>query len=119
VSPRTSINPRTPVLEGLAQGADSGIAPEVGNAREGEPTVMPIYLLHHRHRPAECEAAFAAWQGFSSELRGSAALSNCLEGGHELWWVIPARDAAAVIELMPRFVAERSSVTRVREVSIP
>jgi hypothetical protein len=80
---------------------------------------MPTYLLQHRHRPDECEAAFAAWQGFASPLRGSSALSTCLEGAHELWWVIPARDSTAVIELLPRFVAERSSVTRVREVSIP
>ena len=80
---------------------------------------MPIYLLQHRHRPDECEAVFAAWQGFSSALRGSAAFSTCLEGGHELWWVVPARDSAAAADLLPRFVAERSSVTRVREVSIP
>jgi hypothetical protein len=80
---------------------------------------MPTYLLHHRHRPDECEAVFAAWQGFTSALRGSPAFSTCLEGGHELWWVIPARDSDAVIALLPRFVAERSSVVRVREVSIP
>jgi len=80
---------------------------------------MPIYLLHHRHDPDQCEVAFAAWQGFASGLRGSQALSTCLEGSHELWWIVPARDPAAVIDLLPRFVAERSSVTRVREVSIP
>ena len=80
---------------------------------------MATYLLHHRHRPDECEAAFAAWQGFASALRGSRALSTCLEGGHELWWIIPARDPAAVIDLVPRFLAERSSVIRVREVAIP
>jgi hypothetical protein len=46
-------------------------------------------------------------------------ISTCLEGGHELWWVLAARDSAAVVALLPRFVAERSSVVRVREVSIP
>ena len=80
---------------------------------------MPNYVVHHRHRPDECDAAFAAWQGFSSALRGSPVSSTCLEGGHELWWMISARDAFAVIELLPRFVAERTSVIRVREVSIP
>ena len=84
-----------------------------------EATVMPIYLLHHHHRPDECEAAFAAWQGFASSLRGSAALSTCLEGGHELWWTTSAHDPSAARDLLPRFVAERSTVTRVREVSIP
>ena len=80
---------------------------------------MPSYLLHHRHDPDECDAAFAAWQGFMSELRGSSPLSTCLEGGHELWWVIVAPDSAAAIGRLPRFVAERSSVIRVRAVSIP
>jgi hypothetical protein len=80
---------------------------------------MPTYLLHHRHRPEECEAAFAAWQGFTSALRGSLAFSTCLEGDHGLWRIIPAPDSAAVIALLPQLVAERSSVVRVREVSIP
>jgi hypothetical protein len=80
---------------------------------------MPTYLLHHRHRPEECEAAFAAWQGFTSALRGSSAFSTCLEGGHDLWRLIPAPDSAAVISLVPKFVAERSSVVRVREISLP
>jgi hypothetical protein len=80
---------------------------------------MPVYLLHHRHHPHDCEAAFAAWEGFRSALRGSAALSTCLDGGHELWWVIPAQDPAAVLASLPRFVAERSNVIRVREVTIP
>jgi hypothetical protein len=80
---------------------------------------MPTYLLHHRHRPDECEAAFAAWQGFTSSLRGSSALSTCLEGGHELWWRISAHDSSAALDLLPLFVAERSSVARVREVLIP
>ncbi len=79
---------------------------------------MPTYLIHHRHRPEECEAAFAAWQGFASALRGSSALSTCLEGEHELWWTITARDRAAAFELLPPFVAERSRVIRVREVAV-
>jgi hypothetical protein len=80
---------------------------------------MPTYLLHHRHHPQECEAAFAAWQGFTSALRGSPAFSTCLDGGHELWRFVPAPDSAAVLTLLPRFIAERSNVVRVREVSIP
>ena len=80
---------------------------------------MPIYVLKHRHRPDECDAAFAAWQGFISPLRGSPALSTCLEGGHELWWTISAQDSFAAYELLPRYVADRSSLVRVREVRIP
>jgi hypothetical protein len=29
---------------------------------------MQFFLLHHRHEPHECAAAFAAWQGFDSPL---------------------------------------------------
>src|SRR3954449_3245731 len=40
---------------------------------------MPLFLLHHQHAPAECAAAFAAWPGFDSPLRGEAAASTCLQ----------------------------------------
>ena len=39
---------------------------------------MPLFLLHHRHVPAECAAAFAAWTGFESPLRHESAASTCL-----------------------------------------
>jgi hypothetical protein len=80
---------------------------------------MPCFLLHHRHEPRECGAAFAAWRGFSSELRHRAAASTCLAGGHAIWWRVDSRDAAAALALLPPYVAARTTVTEIREVTIP
>ena len=34
--------------------------------RGGSLNRMPFFLLHHQHGALECDAAFAAWQGFVS-----------------------------------------------------
>jgi hypothetical protein len=80
---------------------------------------MPNFLLHHRHEPSECAAAFAAWAGFTSPLRHTPAPSTCLAGGHAIWWRVQAADVAAALALLPRYVAERTVPTEVREVEIP
>ncbi len=80
---------------------------------------MPRYLLHHNHEPSECGAAFAAWKGFDSPLRGAAAVSSCLEGGHAIWWDVEATDIPAALELLPPYVADRTTVAPVSDVSIP
>ena len=80
---------------------------------------MPFFLLHHRHQPLECAAAFAAWTGFSSPLRHTPAPSTCLAGGHSIWWTVEAADRLAALSLLPRFVAERTIPTEVRDVEIP
>jgi hypothetical protein len=80
---------------------------------------MPMFLLHHQHAPAECEAAFAAWQGFDSPLRRHPAASTCLEGGHAVWWRVEAPDRQAALALLPPYVAGRTHVIAVREVRIP
>jgi hypothetical protein len=80
---------------------------------------MRLFLLHHRHQPHECAAAFAAWQGFDSPLGHGRVPSTCLAGGHELWWQVPAMNRLAALELLPRFVAERTTPIHVREVDIP
>ena len=70
-------------------------------------------------KPAECGAAFAAWKGFESPLRQKPAWCSCLTGGHRLWIVVAAPDDTATLGLLPRYLAERSDVLRVAEVSIP
>jgi len=80
---------------------------------------MPCFLLHHQHSAAECEVAFAAWAGFDSPLRHRPAASTCLAGGHAMWWRVEAADLTAALDLLPRFVRTRTSVTRVRDVEIP
>ena len=80
---------------------------------------MPCFLLHHRHEPRECGAAFAAWRGFSSVLRQRDAASTCLFGGHAIWWRVHAADSAAAHELLPPYVADRTTITEIRPVRIP
>lgn len=80
---------------------------------------MPEFVLHHHHEPAECAAAFAAWRGFASPLRGRATTSSCLAGGHDVWWLVTASGAPAALALLPTYVAERTRVARVRDVLIP
>ena len=80
---------------------------------------MSHFLLHHTHRPPECAAAYAAWNGFQSPLRHRPAPSTCLAGGHAVWWRVEAADLRAALALLPPYVAQRTLVTQVREVTIP
>jgi hypothetical protein len=80
---------------------------------------VPSFLLHHQHRPHECAAAFAAWQGFDSPLRHGHVPSSCLAGEHGLWWQVEATNRGAALALLPRFVADRTKPIPIREVQIP
>jgi hypothetical protein len=80
---------------------------------------MSCYLVHHRHEPRECGVAFTAFKGHESPLRQQATLASCASGGHAIWWAVEAATEAEALALLPFFVAERSTVTRVSEVEIP
>ena len=80
---------------------------------------MPRYLVHHRHAPHECGVAFAAFKGHDSSLRHRATLASCHSGGHAIWWAVDAATEEDALALLPFFVAERSTATRVSEVEIP
>jgi len=80
---------------------------------------MPIFVLCHRHAPAECAIAAAAGRGFDSPLRHRQTLSSCLYGGHRLSWTVRAQDAGAALALVPPFVAERTRAEQVRKVRLP
>ena len=80
---------------------------------------MPSFILHHDHAAAECDTAFAAWNGFDSPLRHRPVASTCLAGGHAVWWRVEAADVAAALALLPRSCVQRTHVTDVRDVEIP
>jgi hypothetical protein len=80
---------------------------------------MPRFLIHHRHAPPECGVVFAAFKGHDSPLRHRATLASCAYGGHAIWWEVEAATEAAALALLPFFVAERATATRVSEVDIP
>lgn len=80
---------------------------------------MALFVLHHRHQPDECGAAYASFKGEQSRLRHSVALASCRGGGHAIWWTVDAANEAAALGLLPYFVGERTTATEVAEVDIP
>ena len=77
------------------------------------------YLLHHRHRAEECGVAFASFKGLRSPLRHKATVASCRSGEHAIWWLVDAASPEEALELLPFFVAERSTAIEVTEVRIP
>ncbi len=80
-------------------------------------------VLNHRHAPDQCGVAFAAWRGFESPLRHSQALGSCVspatDAEHLLTWTVEAASIDAAVALLPPWLAERTEVRLVGEVSIP
>ena len=84
-----------------------------------DPLGMPRFLLHHSHEAHECAAAFAAWKGFTSPLRGRPTLGSCLSGRHEIWWELEASSEREALARLPGYVAERTQAIQVSEVHVP
>ena len=80
---------------------------------------MHRYLLHHRHEPQECGVVFASFKGHQSPLRHRSTLASCRSGGHAIWWTVEAATEEDALELLPSYVAERTTATSVSEVEIP
>jgi hypothetical protein len=40
-------------------------------------------------------------------------------GGHAIWWTVEAGSQQEALQMLPYFVAERTTVSRVNEVQIP
>jgi hypothetical protein len=80
---------------------------------------MSRYLLQHRHQPRECGVVFASFKGHTSPLRHRPTLASCRSGGHAIWWTVEAESEADALELLPYYVAARTTVARVNEVEIP
>jgi hypothetical protein len=76
-------------------------------------------MLSHSHSAEECRRAYAAWNGFESPLRHHQTLASCGRGGHRIFWTVDARDEREALAQLPPYVAERTEVSEVREVSIP
>ena len=62
---------------------------------------------------------FASFKGHESPLRHRATLASCRSGGHAIWWTVEAASEAEALRLLPFYVAERATATRVQEVEIP
>jgi hypothetical protein len=80
---------------------------------------MSRYLLHHHHEPHECGVVFASFKGHQSPLRRRPTFASCRSGGHAIWWTVEAPTEEDALRLLPFYVAERTTATRVCEVEIP
>ena len=80
---------------------------------------MSRYLLQHRHEADECGVVFASFKGHRSPLRHRPTVASCRSGGHAIWWTVEAESEADALGLLPRYVAERTTASRVSEVDIP
>ena len=81
---------------------------------------MSRYLLHHRHAPDECGVVFASFKGHREPASPPA------DAG-----LVPLRRPRDLVDgrrrerrrkrsgLLPFYVAERTTITRVSEVQIP
>jgi len=101
------------------QGAGSGWRPDVAATLARQAGYMAQYLLQHRHEPRECGVVFASFKGHASPLRHRATLASCRSGGHAIWWTVEADTEEDALELLPSYVAKRTSVSRVSEIEIP
>jgi len=80
---------------------------------------MARYLLHHHHEAQECGVVFASFRGHESPLRHRPTLASCRSGGHAIWWTVESATAEDALELLPPYVAQRTTATSVSEVDIP
>ena len=85
----------------------------------GQAQPVGLFLLHHRHAPEECGAAYASFKGGTSPLRHQAALASCGEGGHAMWWTVEVANETEARGLLPYFIVERTTVTKVAQIDIP
>jgi hypothetical protein len=102
-----------------SSGSGSGCCPDVRAAARRHVGLMARYLLHHRHEPEECGVVFTSFKGHDSPLRHRPTLASCRTGGHAIWWTVDAGSEEDALRMLPYYVAERTTITRVSEVQIP
>jgi hypothetical protein len=81
--------------------------------------LMVLHPLHHRHQPSECGIVFASFKGNQSPLCHTATLAPCPSGGYEIRWTVQAEAAADSVRLLPFYIAQRTTITRVSDIEIP
>jgi hypothetical protein len=74
---------------------------------------LDVHVRHHPLHPAR------ELPGAPPEQRHCATLASCAYGGHAIWWEVEAATETAALALLPFYVAERATATRVSEVDIP
>ena len=90
-----------------------------GRPLRAQARFMAHYLLHHCHEPNECGVVFVSFKGHDSPLRHQPTVASCRSGGHAIWWTVESASEDEALGLLPPYVAERTTATRVSEVEIP
>jgi hypothetical protein len=80
---------------------------------------MPRFVLEHRHAPRECGVVLASFNAFRSPLRDTVVSASCHFGTHRIWWEVEAGTEVEALAQLPHYVADRTTVTRVRDLRIP
>jgi len=80
---------------------------------------VPRFLLEHAHSAPECGVVFASFNAFDSPLRHRLTMASCDFGTHRIWWDVEATTAAAALAQLPRYVAERTTAIRIRDIRTP
>ncbi|MEO8691117.1 MAG: hypothetical protein ABI611_23255 [Solirubrobacteraceae bacterium] len=62
---------------------------------------------------------FASFAGHASPLRHQPTIGSCLFGGHAIWWDVNAASEAEALELLPSYIAQRTTVVAIATVKIP
>jgi hypothetical protein len=96
-----------------------GVALMSGGATAWMLDVMPRFLLEHGHSALECGVVFASFKAFDSPLRHRLTMCACDFGTHRIWWDVEATTAAEALSKLPRYVAARTTATRVRDMQMP
>jgi hypothetical protein len=80
---------------------------------------MPRFMLEHTHTARECGVVFASFKAFDSPLRHQVTVGSCDFGTHHIWWDVEAATADEALAHLPRYVAERTTAIRVRDIHTP
>jgi hypothetical protein len=80
---------------------------------------MPRFMLEHTHTARECGVVFASFKAFDSPLRHKVTVGSCDFGTHQIWWDVEAATADEALAHLPRYVAERTTAIRVRDIRTP
>jgi hypothetical protein len=59
------------------------------------------------------------YSAHESPLRHRATMASCAFGEHAIWWWVEAEGEREALGLLPYFVAQRSTATRIGAVDIP
>ena len=101
---------------GRVRVATQGATTDVLGAVPRQLQCMSRFMLQHRHTARRVRRGFRGIQGTREPLRHRTTLASCRSGGHAIWWTVEAETEAEALQLLPYYVAERTTVSRVSEV---